>query len=522
MENSSPTFNPADPQQVRYREIAKRVVLLTAFLDILGFGIIIPQLGIYAAQFGARPEIVGLLAASYSAMQFVFAPFWGRLSDRVGRRPVLVWSVFATGFGYIIFALASSMPWLFASRILNGITGANISTAQAYLSDVTAPEDRAKTYGIFGAIFGIGFAVGPMIGAFLSHLPGIWGGNLGIGVFATILSFINWILAVKFLPETLTPEMRAKNAARHADQKAAGERLQFFNFAGFTRALALPGLNRVLVIAFLSILAFATMQGTFTLLIIKKYVRPDAQSFILKNPVGAADEARQHFKEQQSTPASATGEAAVTGDLDQPFSLAMGGDFSPKSEEFAVSTVPQLPTGIKWRQVEKILVQPRAAQAVGWIFATIGIIVIIVQGTMIGKLQERFGQLPMIVAGTLMLAIGLLLVPFPTTFLGQFPVAALMAIGNSISAPLLTAWVSVLAPEAERGEVIGVFQSTQSLGRIFGPLLGGWLFDHLSSGAPYLAGAGIMFVAFILSCGLGKIFAAQKKNSPLEEKKTPA
>lgn len=520
MENSLSSSSVAPgPELNRARELAKRVVLLTAFLDILGFGIIIPQLGIYAAQFGARPEIVGLLASSYSAMQFVFAPFWGRLSDRVGRRPVLVWSVFATGFGYVIFALASTLPWLFASRILNGITGANISTAQAYLSDVTGPEDRAKTYGIFGAIFGIGFAVGPMIGALLSHLPGVWGGNFGIGVFATVLSFINWILAVKFLPETLTPQVRAANAARHADQRAAGAKWQFFNVAGFTRALALPGLNRVLVIAFLSILAFATMQGTFTLLIIKKYVRPEAQALILKAPQTALEEARHHFTSQQST-SPAEGASSV-GDLEQPFSRAMGGDFAPKPEQFAVDAATQLPPGVAWRQIEKLLVQPRAAQAVGWIFATIGLIVIIVQGALIGKLQERFGQLPMIVTGTLMLTVGLLLVPLPTTFPGQFPIAALMAIGNSISAPLLTAWVSLLAPEAERGEVIGIFQSTQSLGRIFGPLLGGWLFDHISSGAPYLAGAGIMFVAFLLSCGLGKIFTSHIKDTSPKEERIP-
>jgi len=506
---TSPTEIQTDSTLQRHREIAKRVVLFTVFLDILGFGIIIPQLGIYAAQFGARPEVVGLLASSYSAMQFLFAPLWGRLSDRIGRRPVLVWSIFGTALGYIVFAFANVLPMLFASRILDGITGANISTAQAYLSDVTDPKDRAKTYGMFGAIFGIGFAVGPMIGALLSHLPGAWGGNLGIGLFTATLGFLNWALALKYLPETLTPEVRAANAARHAQQKSGGGALQLLNLGGYARAFAIPGLNRVLVIGFISILAFATMQGTFTLFIIKQYVRPETQAFIKTNPQAAISEAQQHSTGEGSTPFATSDEGAPLslGDLNQPFSRAMGGDFSLQNPA---------PQGTSWRQIEKVLVQPRASQAVGWIFATIGIIVIIVQGTMISKLQKRFGQLPMIVVGTLMLAVGLALVPLPQTFLGQFPVAALIAIGNSISAPILTALVSLIAPEAERGEVIGVFQSTQSLGRIFGPLLGGFLFDRFSPGAPYYAGAGIMFVAFLLSCGLGRVCASHLKENQVE------
>jgi MFS family permease len=491
--------SPIDLNSQHNREIAKRVVLFTAFLDILGFGIIIPQLGIYAAQFGARPEVVGLLAASYSVMQFLFAPIWGRLSDRIGRRPVLVWSIFGTAIGYVIFAFANAMPWLFASRILDGITGANISTAQAYLSDVTDPKDRAKTYGIFGAIFGIGFAIGPLIGALLAHLPGVWGGNLGIGLFTATLSFINWALALKFLPETLTAEVRAANTARHANQKSSDGKLQLLNIAGFKRAFAVPGLGRVLTIGFISILAFATMQGTFTLFIIKRYIRPETQTYIRKNPDLAVAQAQRHLMVGQSSHlvTSEDGAPQPTGDLDQPFAASMGGDFKPQN-------IGQPPEGLSWRRVEKLLVQPRAAQAVGWIFAVIGVIVIIVQGTMISKLQKRFGQLPMIIGGTLMLTAGLALVPLPPTFLWQFPVAALIAIGNSISAPILTALVSILAPEAERGEVIGVFQSTQSLGRMFGPVLGGYLFDHVSSGAPYFTGAAIMFVAFLMACGLGK------------------
>jgi MFS family permease len=479
------------------RSAAKRVVLLTVFLDILGFGIVIPQLGIYAAQFGSSPEAAGWLAAVYSVMQFLFAPFWGGLSDRIGRRPVLIWSILGTAISYAMFGWASSLAWLFASRIFAGITGANIAVAQAYLSDVTEPEERFKTFGIFGAIFGIGFAVGPLIGSLLSHLPGAWGGNLGIGVFTAALGFINWILAIKRLPETISPAARAASKQRHS---AKGR--QIIDVRGFKHALNMPGLNLIIGIGFFTMVAFATMQGTFTLYMIRKYVRPDVQSHIMADPRAATVEARARLTEAPK-PATAVahegGPAADSGSINQPYSPSMGGDFRPNL------AAPE--NGMSWRAVEKTLVQPRAAQMVGWIFTTIGIIALLVQGGLIGPLKKRFGEMPLVIVGTFMMALGLALVPLPHAFWGQFPIAALIAIGNSISAPILTALVSLLSPEAQRGEVIGVFQSTQSLGRMIGPVLGGWMFDHISNASPYWAGGAIMMVAFALALALPRVCA---------------
>lgn len=133
------------------------VLFLTVFIDLLGFGIVLPLLPYYAESFGAAPLVITLLSSSFSLMQFLFAPVWGRLSDRAGRRPILVLSLAGSSTSYLLFGLASSLPMLFATRILAGICAANISTAHAYVADVTTPETRAKGMGMIGAAFGLGF-----------------------------------------------------------------------------------------------------------------------------------------------------------------------------------------------------------------------------------------------------------------------------------------------------------------------------------------------------------------------------
>src|SRR6185369_5738575 len=145
------------------------VIFVTVFIDLLGFGIIIPLLPFYAESFGATALTVGLLGTSFSLMQFLFTPVWGRLSDRVGRRPVLIASLIVTGLSYVLFATASSLWVLFVSRMLAGAAGAVLSTAQAYVADTTTREERTKGMGLIGAAFGMGFIFGPAIGGILSH-----------------------------------------------------------------------------------------------------------------------------------------------------------------------------------------------------------------------------------------------------------------------------------------------------------------------------------------------------------------
>jgi len=483
------------------REAAKRVIFLTVFLDMLGFGIVIPILGVYASQFGADPAWVGLLASTYSVMGFLFTPFWGYLSDRIGRRPVLLYSIFGTAMGYVLFAFSHSLPLLFISRAVDGVTSGNISTAQAYLSDITPPEERSKTFGIFGAIFGVGFALGPAVGALLSHLPGAWGTNVGIGLFTAALSLVNWGLAYKRLPETLSPEIRNANLAR---DKEHNRKWQIINVRAFVRAFKMPGLGLVMTVAFILTAAFAMpLQGTYSLFMITRYIRPEVQQRIKADPAAAIAEARTEFGSsgkgvaldlsgsEGHSPLAA--EKSKNGDV-APYQKVMGGDYA------GPGTPP--PADLSWRHIEKLLVTRQAQQQSAWIFAIIGLTAMIVQGGLIGFIKKRLGEVNMILTGTAVMAFSLAIIPWPSTLAGEFPIMALLAAGNSIATPVLMSLSSELAPESERGELIGVFQSIQSLGRILGPIAGGQLFSHFSPNAPYWAGGAVMLVAFVIALKL--------------------
>ncbi len=170
-------------------------IFLTVFIDLLGFGIVIPLLPIYSDMYGAGPKTLSLLFASFSAMQFLFAPMWGRLSDRIGRKPVLVGGLLGSAVAYVVFANAHSLVLLFVSRMMAGFFGANISTANAYIADVTTPENRIKGMGMIGAAFGLGFTLGPLLGGELTHwsrdAPGWFAA--GLSTCAAIFGWFNLV-----------------------------------------------------------------------------------------------------------------------------------------------------------------------------------------------------------------------------------------------------------------------------------------------------------------------------------------
>ena len=207
------------------------IIFITIFIDLVGFGIVIPVLPLYAERYGASEATVGILLAVYSAMQFLFAPILGRLSDRVGRRPVLLVSLLGTSAGFLLMGLAPRMPvgffifgmaptlvWLFIARIIDGISGGNISTAQAYIADVTSPEERSKGMGLIGAAFGLGFIFGPAIGGLMSHVS-----PAAPFFFASAMAAANATALYFLLPESLSREHR-KQARRRASVSEIFER----------------------------------------------------------------------------------------------------------------------------------------------------------------------------------------------------------------------------------------------------------------------------------------------------------
>ena len=240
-----------------------KIAFLTTFMDLIGFGIIIPIQPFYAKSFGASATLITLLGASYSLMQFLFSAPIGRLSDRVGRRPVLLVSVALISVGYLIFGLATSIPMLFVARMISGLGGANLGAAQAIIADVTAPEERSKGMGLIGAAFGLGFIIGPALGGLLGqHHP-------TTPIFAAAgLALLNFIFIAVYLPETrgsrpLSPEEEREEPTDDADVG---------RFKALPRLLSKPNMAPLLGLALFYTLAFALMEQTIGLFIEKVWV----------------------------------------------------------------------------------------------------------------------------------------------------------------------------------------------------------------------------------------------------------
>ena len=395
------------------------VIFTTVFIDLVGFGIVIPVLPFYAegTLFNATPRTVGLLFASYSIMQLIFSPVLGSLSDKHGRRPVLLLSIIGTGIGFLVLGFAKTILMLFVGRILDGITGGNISTAQAYIADITTQENRAKGMGLIGAAFGIGFIFGPAIGGILSQ----WGVHVPF-FFAAALCFANAVLLYFTLPETVTADHPARN-------RAAGGR----SLHHVLDSLRQPRLSFVLIIYFLFIVSFSIMTTSFSLYTMFRF----------------------------------------------------GYD----------------------------------AQHTGYLFAYVGLIAVVIQGGLIGRLVKRFGELPLVIFGAFCFAISLFAVPFvgPAAggLAGLLIGGGVFSMGNSLATPALTSLASKSAGREQQGIVLGVTQSVASLARAVGPFLAAILINssiaHLGAdGLPHYmsdrslfitfwTGAAIMLVAFLLA-----------------------
>lgn len=235
------------------------IIFLTVFIDLIGFGLILPLLPIYAKNFHASGFVIGAIMASYSLMQFIFAPIWGRLSDRIGRRPVLLGSTSCACGSYVLFAFGSGMGgntalWMIlASRIFAGICGANITVAQAYIADITPPEKRSARMGLIGMAFGLGFIFGPVLAAVSIKFFGL----TGPGWTAAALCALNFLLALSILPESWKP------SSAHVAQRP--------RVAQFMHTLSHPALGLLIGIFFLATFAFTCFETTIGLLVGKVF-----------------------------------------------------------------------------------------------------------------------------------------------------------------------------------------------------------------------------------------------------------
>lgn len=236
------------------------ILFITVVIDLLGFGIILPLLPLYVKQFNGTPVQAGFLTASFSVMQFIFSPIWGRLSDLHGRRPLILFSLFGSAVTFLMFGLATNLWILFAARIMAGIaTAASLPTAQAYIADVTPPERRSRGMALIGVAFGIGFACGPWIGGALGKI------NLAFPAFAVAgLAVLNFIWSFFALPESHLTER----------DEAHARKIEIFNLQRFAAVFHNKAMGELLTVFSVATFAFALMEATFTWLVLLRFIEP--------------------------------------------------------------------------------------------------------------------------------------------------------------------------------------------------------------------------------------------------------
>jgi MFS family permease len=420
------------------------IVFLVVFIDLLGFGIVLPLLPLYAVDFltplfpgeANRPfrgMILGLLMSSFSAMQFLFAPLWGRVSDRIGRRPLLLLGLAGSVVFYTLFGVASEigeagrqalgLALLFVARLGAGVAGATISTAQAVIADVTTSEGRSRGMAVIGAAFGVGFTFGPLLGfaSLFVPTPG------APGFAAACFSLIGLLLAARLLPETLPP---------------GGERRprRWIDWGGLQTALRIPTVGILISVFFLATCAFGSLESTLALV-----------NKLLLDP-------------RADLHAELTLEAAKTSTEQKNFLV------------FAYVGFVLVLANMGYRRLVKRKIEVMFLRT-GSIFMGLGL------------------------AG----AVGILLIRNPeetsaAIFILSLLVMTLAVIGFACITPSIQALVSRRTDPAKQGEILGVNQSGAALARILGPFVGLSLFnitqDHIW---PYVFGVSLMVLVFLIT-----------------------
>ena len=355
-------------------------IFLIVLVDVMGLTIIIPLLPFYAEKMGASPAGVGFLFASYAFCQLIAGPVLGNLSDRVGRRPVLLISQIGTFFGFILLAFSRTLFWVFAARVIDGLTAGNLSVAQAYIADVTDAKNRAKSFGLIGIAFGVGFLLGPAVSGFLAG----YGYHYPI-LFAAFLSACSIAGTYFLLPATPPHEPSQEAKSFELPWKIVGESFGNKNLA--------PLLWQF----FAFIFSFAIFIGGFALFAERRFL--------------------------------------VDG-------------------------------------------QPFGVKEVGYVFAYVGLLAVIIQGGLIGRLVARFGEKKLVRAGFFCMVAGSVLLGFIQTVPLLLVAVTISFFGSSVLRPSLTSRITQRIGKEHQGVVLGVAQSLTSISQIIAPVLSGLLIGH--------------------------------------------
>ncbi|MGA2595492.1 MAG: MFS transporter [Bryobacteraceae bacterium] len=389
------------PSYFRLRRSPLLPIFLIVCVDVLGLTLILPLLPFYAEKLGASPTVVGLLVSTYALCQLVAGPMLGRMSDHVGRRPLLLVSQAGTFIGFLILAYANQLWLVFLSRAIDGLTAGNLSLAQAYISDVTKPEERAKSFALIGIAFGLGFLVGPGVSGYLS------GFNYRYPIFgAAGLSFTS-ILCTYFLLPSHAPNKDGQPQKKFTI-------LAWDRYAEFFRRRELaPLLWQFFAFSFV----FALFMSGFPL-----------------------------FAERRFT----------------------------------------------WHN------KPFGPKQVGYIYAYVGFLGIVLQGGLIGRLVKTFGEAKLARAGFFLTAVGFAVLGFTYRIPLLLVVAALTGVGTGGLRPALTSLITQKAERTEQGAVLGLTQSLMSVSQITAPFVAGLLINQYWLIAWALLGAGVAALALLL------------------------
>jgi DHA1 family tetracycline resistance protein-like MFS transporter len=245
------------------------IVVLIVLIDLLGFSVVMPLLAPFAEQYGFSELQIGLLFSAYPLCQLIAGPILGRLSDRFGRRPLLIFSQAGTALSFLLLGLSSHFPVMLLARMLDGASGGNILVAQAYVADVTPPEGRSRGMGLIGMAFGLGFVLGPLLGGLLIRLPvpEAWRLRLPFLV-AAGFSTLAWFLVLFRLPESIRRDAPSREAARVLSRR------------GLVDTITLPGVGALILLGFLSVMAFAALEGTLALFLRRRmHWEPSSAAF---------------------------------------------------------------------------------------------------------------------------------------------------------------------------------------------------------------------------------------------------